>query len=396
VPKQKCGTCRYFQEAGLAGSGWCHHPQRKTSTDLKIFVRRNELACRDSWSRNLWESAAEGYLDADILASQLEPVAGPLPPATPEHMQALVAASANSSDASGGEDVLLSEGRIVSDFVESWQPPSRPTVSTGFDPRTAIFRAREAHRERARVKAAADRLSTGAEAVPAAALTLPPRAARLTLEPMDAGLDARDAEPIRSESGERRDDSEPDFGSGDAWPSFEPDAIDDVRFGFANGAEEAIESGGDSMTLSASQFPGETDYDHPPPLETEICVPEPIEPAIERQPAEERSRVPNTSNIDRNELPAWFQVDLPRICRVCRDFRPSADGARGSCGNMWAFTHRRLVQADDATPCQSAIGDWWAPVDEVWLVAADVSAHGRPTPLLDRLVGHPVTKRRQS
>jgi hypothetical protein len=396
VPKQKCGTCRYFQEAGLAGSGWCHHPQRKTSTDLKIFVRRNELACRDSWSRNLWESAAEGYLDADILASRLEPAAGPLPPATPEDLRALVAASANNSDASSGEDVLLSEGRIVSDSVESWQPPPRPTVSAGFDPRSAIFRAREAHRERTRAKAAADRHSTGAEAVVAAARALQPASARLTLESIDADFGARDAEPIRSESGERWNDDEPNFGSEDAWPIYEPDASDDVGFGHANGSAEASASGYEPMTLSASHIPGENDYDHPPPVETEICVPEPNEPAIGRQPAAERPRVPDSSSAGRDDLPAWFQVDLPRICRACRDFRPSADGPRGSCGNMWAFTHRRLVQADDATPCQSAIGDWWAPVDDVWLVAADVSAHGRPTPLLDRLLGQPATKRRQS
>jgi hypothetical protein len=99
---------------------------------------------------------------------------------------------------------------------------------------------------------------------------------------------------------------------------------------------------------------------------------------------------------EEESLPGWFRTDLPRLCRSCRDYRPSADGQRGWCANSWAFTHRRLVHEDDAAPCQSAIGDWWLPVDDVWLVAADVSSHGRATPLLDRLAGKSDPQRRRS
>src|SRR5689334_1831675 len=58
MARQRCETCRFFQAAGLAGSGWCHHPQRKTTSDLLIMVRKNELACRDSWSHSLWEAGS--------------------------------------------------------------------------------------------------------------------------------------------------------------------------------------------------------------------------------------------------------------------------------------------------------------------------------------------------
>jgi hypothetical protein len=107
----------------------------------------------------------------------------------------------------------------------------------------------------------------------------------------------------------------------------------------------------------------------------------------------ERSHVELLRN---EELPDWYRADLPRICRTCRDYRPSAEGQRGWCANSWAFTHRRLVLEDDPAPCQSAIGDWWLPVDDVWLVAADVSSHGRATPLLDRLTGKADRQRRRS
>jgi hypothetical protein len=127
--------------------------------------------------------------------------------------------------------------------------------------------------------------------------------------------------------------------------------------------------------------------------EADVCEPE-TEPATDELGAvAPEVQAPGVLEFD---LPVWFRVDLPRVCRNCRDYRPSADGQRGWCANAWAFTHSRLVQADEAAPCQSAMGDWWVPVDDIWLVAADVSAHGRATPLLDRLVGHEDPRRRRS
>ena len=63
-----------------------------------------------------------------------------------------------------GEDVLLSEARIVSEGAGTLGAAARPFPTGNFDPRTAIFRAREAYRERARAKAAAERQSAGVEA----------------------------------------------------------------------------------------------------------------------------------------------------------------------------------------------------------------------------------------
>jgi hypothetical protein len=59
--------------------------------------------------------------------------------------------------------------------------------------------------------------------------------------------------------------------------------------------------------------------------------------------------------------------ELPRICRTCRDFRPAEGGDRGWCANEWAFSHRRVVGAADEVPCESTLGHWWLPVDEIWL-----------------------------
>jgi hypothetical protein len=79
-------------------------------------------------------------------------------------------------------------------------------------------------------------------------------------------------------------------------------------------------------------------------------------------------------------------ANIPRCCRTCRDFRPAGSGERGWCNNQWAFKHRRMVDSDDL-PCETSIGHWWVPGDEAWQGEFDVSALGRPTPLMDRWFG---------
>jgi len=82
-------------------------------------------------------------------------------------------------------------------------------------------------------------------------------------------------------------------------------------------------------------------------------------------------------------IPLWAEID--HECRTCRDFRPAESGERGWCTNKWAFSHRRMVDADEC-PCTTTIGGWWVPRDDFWLAKADVSRHSQPTPLLDRFL----------
>jgi hypothetical protein len=87
------------------------------------------------------------------------------------------------------------------------------------------------------------------------------------------------------------------------------------------------------------------------------------------------------------DLPTPLWGDVPQACRTCKDFRPSESGARGSCVNKWAFSHRRMVGADEI-PCETSIGNWWIPKDDVWLAGAGVIAHAGPTPLVDQWLAH--------
>ena len=288
--------------------------------------------------------------------------------------------------------MLLSEARIVSEAHESWEPQPRPFPVGNFDPRTAIFRAREAYRERTRAKATADRQSAGAEAMTGSA-----EAEDLaSSSPEDAAAEPSDYLPRGANAAST--DREILFRSPEAGP-WSNGSIDAETTEAPPALSTAAEASGgqvpegplaDRRRVQPRRNPrgmaviararranrcGANLRDRP----RKMPIPKHVAPSGERE-----------------TFPDWYRSDLPRICRTCRDYRPSADAQRGWCANSWAFTHRRLVLEDDPAPCQSAIGDWWLPVDDVWLVAADVSSHGRATPLLDRLTAKAEQQRRRS
>ena len=361
----------------MPGSGWCHHPQRKVSSDVKILVRRSELACRDDWSRHLWQPTnGEPAPELGPLHGQ---AVGPLRPVSQESLRGVLNRDL-SPPAAPEEDVLLSEGRIVSESEEGWQAQARPFPAGRFDPRTAIFKAREAYREKLRANAVATRqavVETGAGAFERAELS-PLREQQQAIE-RRFGVAAPRAEGHEP----RQPDSHPLAATDSA---VHPGLVPTPPVLHDDQSTEVESSFWEFLSAEIEDAPPAQNGDH-----HEVCLPEQAAPDERRSLAVngERALLPAA-------LPAWFRNDLPRVCRTCRDFRPGTDGQRGWCANSWAFTHRQLVREDDPAPCHSAIGDWWAPVDDVWLVAADVSSHGRPTPLLDRLAGGEAGQRRRS
>jgi hypothetical protein len=354
------------------------------------MVRRNELACRDEWSRSLWQPREAPHANGDLPFQR--PASGPLPPALAENLRSVLDHDTALAASSQGEDVLLSEARIVSEAHESWEPQPRPFPVGNFDPRTAIFRAREAYRERVRAKATADRQSAGVEAITGSPIVEDYAAASVD----DSGAEPQELLPREADGADTGGELQIHSPTTGSW---------------SNNSIQAATTEAKSELPTAGEATGGQGQDGSPQT--------PIEPSLEETLSEWRSspsRDERTEMLDpgthatgeadsatrldevdeREALPDWYRSDLPRICRTCRDYRPSAEGQRGWCANSWAFTHRRLVLEDDPAPCQSAIGDWWLPVDDVWLVAADVSAHGRATPLLDRLTAKVERERRRS
>ena len=352
------------------------------------MVRRNELACRDEWSRSLWQPR-EGHQSNGDMPFQ-RPTPGPLPPTLAENLRSVLNRDLALAASSQGEDVLLSEARIVSEEHEPWEPQQRPFPVGNFDPRTAIFRAREAYRERVRAKSAAERLSAGVEAAmesPAAGEFVPASAEESAIEPSD---------PAPHEAGAVAGALPAQLLDADAWLSGATEVDSPVAEAELSAVPELSETAAQTRTPVLADQP---DLDEP--LIEPRSIPARSEqlgaPTDGSQAIEEVDSARRLVGLDEREtLPDWYRTELPRICRTCRDYRPAADGQRGWCANTWAFTHRRLVLEDDPAPCQSAIGDWWLPVDDIWLVAADVSSHGRATPLLDRLTAKADQQRRRS
>lgn len=391
MAKQKCGTCRFYEEAGFAGSGWCHHPQRVKTTGALVMVRRNELACRDGWDQNLWEAAGP---EDSAPHGELAPAAErTLPVESHGH-----ARSREQRPRLAGEDVLLSEARILSEGPSSWEQTPKPFPMAGFDPRTAIFRAREAYRERSRAKAAAVRKESAAEALSDADVFVGGPTGEQDRPTMSLDRHMPGGSSIPGARGSRDPSERKPVGS-IAVSAVE--SVDNVPFSVR--PEEAGLSHGETpreLGISPPSTPVESPMQHvyqALTMERPAMAPTPRDSGRRFETfADEEVEDPPTKREKPAALPIWFRTDLPRVCRSCRDYRPAADGQRGWCGNTWAFTHSRLVGADDGVPCQSAIGDWWVPADDVWLVAADVSAHGRATPLLDRQIGVDIAKRRRS
>jgi hypothetical protein len=132
-------------------------------------------------------------------------------------------------------------------------------------------------------------------------------------------------------------------------------------------------------------------------------VPDDLPPAVESRPTRWFTGAGHLPAGRNGEIGEPFPVDpidlasdlqsVRRCCATCRDFKQVGDGRTGWCNNPYAFSEKRMVQSDELA-CRSSLGVWWLPHDDLWLEYADTTHHGRPTPLLDDLVGA-VTEDRQ-
>ncbi len=94
---------------------------------------------------------------------------------------------------------------------------------------------------------------------------------------------------------------------------------------------------------------------------------------------------PEPAPIDPIDVAGELQT-VRRCCATCRDFKQVGDGRTGWCNNPYAFSEKRMVQSNEVA-CRSGLGIWWLPHDDLWLEHADTTHHGRPTPLLDEILG---------
>ncbi len=97
-----------------------------------------------------------------------------------------------------------------------------------------------------------------------------------------------------------------------------------------------------------------------------------------------RPLVPVQESTPFERPPITIAPDVPRVCGMCRSFRPSGVEGRGSCTNAFAGPVQRVVHADDMA-CQHTFGSFWLPADEeVWL--EEMHTPDEPTPRVDRML----------
>jgi hypothetical protein len=464
----------------MSGLGWCMHPQRRVTHDLKIMVRRGELGCRDGWSRDLWAPVGEVKAAAPADA----PMTGPVRPVTPEEMTLLVSSKHVTLEPTA-RSVPTSPVDVVVGETPAIQTTDDRATLLSHDPRAAIEAARKRHLANLQGGGPTDSVSEPSSNPTPDLYSTPYRSPYLASMPASGGYGESHSRPIQrtvqprfgSEVAPVRPDEVPRDSSGltsthedeehfSTVPSLVdgfdlPRARDDGRptlvagEGFEGDFEIAP-----TRVRAKRTWPLNADEEHEALAASfgEVeNVPEPAEPAqpiafapaadddwgyaaeessyyedelaIE-QPSKRRRWQPSLrferSARERDEnqsFDAWdddYEVDqmnepeqveedqllpepafewrepeerleitveasptIPRMCRTCRDFRPADNGGRGWCTNKWAFSHRRMVDADEL-PCETSLGCWWLPHDEVWLAEANAAAHTEPTPLVDQ------------
>jgi hypothetical protein len=464
----------------MSGLGWCMHPQRRVTHDLKIMVRRGELGCRDGWSRDLWAPAGEVKAAAPVDA----PLTGPVRPVTPEEMTLLVSSKHVTLEPTA-RSVPTSPVDVVVGETPAMQSTDDRATLLSHDPRAAIEAARKRHL--ANLQGGGPTASVSdSPSNPTPDLYSTPYRSPLASTPSTSGgygetisrPTQRSAQPrFGSEVAPVRPDEVPQDSSGLTSTHEDEEHFSTVP-PVVDGFDLPRASDGDRPSLVAGEgfendfeiaptrvrakraWPLSADEEREAPVSSFSdgeYVSEPVEPAqpvafapaadddwgIEAEessyyeddlaveptpkrrrwqpslrferPARERiedqffeawdddyavDQMSEPAQIEEDQLlpdPAfeWRESDerldmsvevsptIPRMCRTCRDFRPADNGGRGWCTNKWAFSHRRMVDADEL-PCETSLGCWWLPHDEVWLAEANAAAHTEPTPLVDQ------------
>jgi hypothetical protein len=412
VVHRKCGTCRHFEEGGTAASGRCLHPLRRDLEQM-VLVRKNELACRNGWDEDLWESrepepsthasaaqtSSSSMLTDDGDGEWPEPIDRVasitiLPSRTVQ--QRSDNASTSATDQPGGVPDEPSEDPVI-EQRSAIQVAKRRRQEALARERAQIQAVAPLLDEESREKPVASRSNAtpGASAkqslpepasangkaalrsvtmVPLDEYTQPARRQAVLLPPNQAGHapDNRSAQPIihlQPETEEAATGPSPRPGTG-TWAT--------ARNG-QQWADPSTEPGGSHAIPRRSPSP-EPNI----PRQPEIQEPE---PAVSEQPAID------VHPPDR-PLPEQLSCLVPR-CGTCRDFRPADGGERGWCNNHFAFDHRRMVQPDELA-CASTIGVWWVANDDWWLQRADISHHGCPTPAVDEHLGRTLANQTQA
>jgi hypothetical protein len=369
LTQRKCGTCKYFEEGGIAASGWCRHPDRQDLEHM-VLVRKTELACRDGWDHDLWEPK-----DSSGGGSSRN---GRRPSKAPRVLtESHESAWGQYSSPTDGEDVLIAaDSRIDARENERNQAPvSEPELSPRasnvepeFNPRDAWSSAFRPTAPVEVVEEPVDQLQdeTVSQRFGASAGGWQGQLRRLGEQEI-AGANQIPTPPVFTARTEEHRASKPSH---------------------MNGSSSDVDDHDETPDRPRVQQSGETEQFEVDPRIAEI---QHRGFGVQEVDQVDASEDEDEDTVDEADDEAQPNRALPMIgnaqpsCRNCRDFLPSKDGARGWCNNPFAFEKRQEVPGNTVA-CQSTFGSWWSPSDDWWMERADIAHHSAPTPLVDNLI----------
>lgn len=435
VTQHKCGTCRYFEEGGFAGSGRCSHPLRKNIQQM-VLVRKSELACRTDWASDLWEpieEAAPVPIASNPRFASESTDTDARRQFTDRVTSVGVAKTRQSSDDRSTATTRIESTRAGTEQPGDVKPPAAAPVRQQPEPaRTVAETTRPQLTPRESMSASAepvaehrdpDRRLSSSESTDAVLAKL----ARTTTthygaRNVTAGSpeervipDARRLDPSlfappqghRPAPKDRVDEPARRSVRPAMEPTVEPSVkrsaehrgATDTRTSVENDQlhQRAAERGpAPSSPNSSTSRPtfGARPTDNSLPqgrsgwTEPFAVTPPPSmsESRVEAPPAPPQESISSPAVAPPAGTPTPVRTtQIRECCGTCRDFRPAEGGERGWCNNAYAFDHRRMVERSELA-CRGTIGSWWIASDDWWLQKADIAHHGRPTPIVDDLL----------
>lgn len=134
----------------MSGNGWCTHPDRQVSSDVRILVRKAELACRNAWGSDLWEPAnaedAPAAQSANPTPSQMPST--PVAVSYDDEVTSVVASDEHKRRRAQLDDEVVDQSvyKLSDDDYDAEQDERRNLFYR--DSRSAIERARQRHMSR--------------------------------------------------------------------------------------------------------------------------------------------------------------------------------------------------------------------------------------------------------
>jgi hypothetical protein len=362
VVQRKCGTCRFFQDAGIACSGWCTHPNRGDLHDL-VLVRRAELACRNSWDRDLWEPAGQRQASLTRSAGRVEvPRLDAVPDNPTDRVTSISVSKLKQLDAKRTKHPAVAGGQDVDVQGE---------VRGAGNPQIAGRRSKMSHASSIEpsfpMALRGGRASS--ESVDDQSTTSRPTLVVHTYPNYPPNPPTPRAASTQSATA-RRQPSSPASGDTSPLPTEELNRIAEQGAHTRRTPVDGLSTSSIS-TARASNVP----LVHVDGLDREV--------SLQQEAFSSAATAPDSVSRAPSPLDAipWV-ASIPRCCDTCRDYRREPDGDTGYCGNADAFPNQTVVKSHELA-CRSSFGVFWLPSDEAWLDQAEISHHTRPTPYLD-------------